>query len=197
MRSELKTYFREEQPLYVAERLKKVPQLLFDNSENVADRAINLLAEAAVDYPDAYEAEWLLGVTEEFENINDERRFKRLSKLIYQMQTWLDPSKSEQMITTFFDRLLLTERRYAFGIVLHLIFRHLCSSWLFNRIELSQQLLDWLKQVLDKSDQLDDNKKQENIDDVYAVLETLLWQEEKTSSYIYELLEILKNWLLD
>lgn len=195
LRSELKTYFREEQPLYVAERLKKVPQLLFDNSENVADRAINLLAEAAVDYPDAYEAEWLLRVREAVENINDERLFKRLSKLIYQMQTWLDPSKSEQMITTFFDRLLLAERHYAFGIVLHLIFRHLCSSWLFNRIELSQQLLDWLKQVLDKSDQLDDNKKRENIDNVYAVLETLLWQEEKTSSYIYDLLEILKDWL--
>lgn len=194
LRDELKIYLEEKQFVYVAERLKKVPLLLFHNSENVADRAINLLAEAAVDYPDDYDVEWLLGITEAVENINNERLFNRLSKLIFQIQSRVDLDKSEQMINKFFDRLLLAERSYAFGIVLYLIFRHLCSHWLPNRIELSKQLVDWLKKVLDESEQLEDNNKEENKVNVYRVLEILLWQE-KTSSYIYDLLDILKGWL--
>lgn len=195
LRSELKTYFEEKQFVYVAERLKQVPLLLFEDSENVADRAIDLLAKAAVDYPSVYEAEWLLKITEAIENINDERLFKRLSKLICQMQIWLDTSQSKQIIDKFFDRLLAAERRYAFGIVLHLIFRHLCSTWLFNRIDLSKQLVDWLKQVLDERQQENESdRKQQNKVDVYEILQILLWQE-KSSIYIYDLLEILKDWL--
>lgn len=197
LRSELKTYFEEKQFVYVAERLKQVPLLLFDNSENVADRAIELMAQASIAYPNIYNTEWLLGITEAVEGINDERLFKRLSKLIYQMQiSLLEPSKSKQLIETFFNRLLLAERRYAFGIVLHLIFRYLCSTWLFNRIELSKHLLNWLKQVLDEEIEQsnEQDKIQQNKNDVYDVLYTLL-EQEKSSDYIYDFLEIFKDWL--
>jgi hypothetical protein len=108
----------------------------------------------------------------------------------------LEPSKSKQLIETFFNRLLLAERRYAFGIVLHLIFRYLCSTWLFNRIELSKHLLNWLKQVLDEEiEQSNEHDKiQQNKNDVYDVLYTLL-EQEKSSDYIYDFLEIFKDWL--
>jgi len=197
LRNDLKKYFEEKQFVYVAERLKQVPLLLFDNSENVADRAIDLMAQASIAYPNIYNTEWLLGITEAVEGINDERLFKRLSKLIYQMQiSLLEPSKSKQLIETFFNRLLLAERRYAFGIVLHLIFRYLCSTWLFNRIELSKHLLNWLKQVLDEEiEQSNEHDKiQQNKNDVYDVLYTLL-EQEKSSDYIYDFLEIFKDWL--
>lgn len=187
LRSELQLFFQEEQPLYVEEQFKRTQVLLFDPSEKVADRAIYLLTRAAVDDPNVYGADWLLAITETVERTKSELLFERLSKLIEKMQIELDSSQSNQIINTFFDHLLLAKPDYAFQIILRLIFRHLCSTWLLSRLKLSKQLLDWLKRVVDQA-------KQEDKVNAYEVLRILIWQKE-SSIYIYDLLEILKGWL--
>jgi hypothetical protein len=187
LRTKCVKYFHEEQALYIEEQYKTIQEFLFDTSEHIANSAINLLAEAAIYYPNDYGAEWLLYITATAEAIESELLFERVSKLIFHMQIILEPAKAQQIIKTFLNYLLSQEKDYVFGIILYLINKQLYSSFLTNKIDSLKQLFDWLKQVLDR-----ENKDRKA--DAYSVLERLLTQR-GSHNYIYDVLGILKDWL--
>jgi hypothetical protein len=187
LRTKCIKYFQDEQALYLEGQYKIIQEFLFDTSDHVANNAINLLAEAAIYYPNDYGAEWLLWITATAEAIESELLFERVSKLIFQMQIILEPEKVQQTIKTFLNNLLSQEKDCVFGIILCLINKQLYSNFLANKINSLKQLFDCLKQVLDRG-----NKKQKA--DAYNVVERILTQR-GSHKYIYDILGILKDWL--
>lgn len=188
LRTKFIQYFHEEQAFYIKEQYERVQDLLFDISDHVANNAINLLAEAAIYYPNDYGADWLLKIANFAKYIiKSKLLFERVSKLIFQMQIILEPVQSQRILKRFLDTLIAQERSYVFEITLYLINEQLHSNFLANRINLLKQLLDWLKQVLDQG-----SKEQKA--DAYDVLERLLAQRD-SHEYIYDILGILKAWL--
>lgn len=114
-----------------------------------------------------------------------------MSYLIYRLQIESDYSRAEDIAQSFLESLMSPEHRtLAFEIVRDLMDKHLRSGAL--GIQAAKQLLIWLKKLLDRESL---ENKDENLQaDVYSLLDKLLWQS-GLYSYIYDFLEILKEWL--
>ncbi|MDZ8260410.1 hypothetical protein [Nostoc sp. ChiQUE01b] len=197
LRKELKEYLEEQQPLYVENQFKRVQILLFVPSPKIATSAIELTIQMAIYHPDIYRENWLLAIilelTEEADwNIDvslkneqklhkmlaeieaEQRRnivFTRISFLIYKM---LKTSQLKGVAENFMER-LISEQRY--DAVLAIV-KDLYSVAEFKG-------LYWVKQLLDRGNG-------EIRSDAYKFLFNLLKQ---SSSKIYEILELIKEWL--
>lgn len=200
LRKDFLTYFEQEQSLYLEEQLRRTQKLdlLLDNSDELAENAIDVAVKAAIDYPNSYAEDWLIELLVKIAK-EDERRvttlLKRLSQLIYRLQIQPDYSKSEDIAKNFLQHLIDIEyRNLAFAIFCYLIDWNIRSGEL--GIRSAKQLLTWLKNLLDLEDIEDKDAKNQLQADIYNLLENMLW---KSGSYlyIYDLLGILKEWLPD
>jgi hypothetical protein len=198
LRKDFLTYFEKEQSLYLEEQLRRTQKLdlLLDNSDELAEKAIDVAVKAAIDYPNSYAEDWLIEFLVKIAKEDEPRvdfLLERLSKLIYRLQIEPDYSRSENIAQSFLNRLISAEyRRLAFAIVQYLMDKNLRSGVL--GIRSAKQILTWLKKLLDQED-LED--KDENLQaNIYSLLEELLWKS-GFYLYIYDFLGILKEWLPD
>ena len=198
LRKDFLTYFEKEQSLYVEEQLRRTQKLdlLLDNSDELAEKAIDVAVKAAIDYPNSYAEDWLIEFLVKIAK-EDERKvttlLERLSQLIYRLQIQPDYSKSEDIAQKFLEHLIDIEyRNLAFAIFRYLIDWNIRSGEL--GIRSAKQLLTWLKKLLDQEDLEDKDEKFKA--DVYSLLQELLWQS-GFYLYIYDFLGILKEWLPD
>jgi hypothetical protein len=198
---DLLAYFEKEQSLYLEEQLRRTQKLdlLLDNSDKLAEKAIDVAVKAAIDYPNAYAEDWLIKLLVKIaeEDQEDKRRVNsllgRLSQLIYRLQIEPNYARSENIAQSFLDRLIAPKYRgLAFAIVQYLMDKNLRSGVL--GIRSAKQLLSWLKKLLNQEYLEDKNEKLQA--DVYSLLEELLWQS-GCYLYIYDFLGILKEWLPD
>ena len=194
----IKNYLEEKQSMYLEEQFKLARFLLFDdNSVKVAENAMYLSVEMALAYPNIHGEDWLfsiiVGLTEEADwNVNpqidpgqlfnklltelaaEKKRkffFGRISNLIYQM---LEFPELQDKVRSFLDRLMSVKR---YDAVLAIV-KNLRFVSKFNG-------LYWVKRLLDEG-----NK--EICSDTYNFL--LSWLKQ-SGSRIYELLDVLKQWL--
>lgn len=203
LREDFLKYFENEQTFYFEEQLQRTQELylLLDNSEEVADNAINVSVKAAVYYPNNYAEDWLIELFVKIAKEDKKKQdilLKRLSILIYRLQIEPEYSHSETIAQKFLESLISPQyRKLAFLIIKYLIYLHLRTGLL--GMQSARNILNWLRQLLD-SDYVDqeeediNNKYDEIQSDIYNLLEELLWQS-GSHLYIYELLEILKEWL--
>lgn len=198
LRKDFLTYFEQEQSLYLEEQLRRTQKLdlLLDNSDELAEKAIDVAVKAAIDYPNSYAEDWLIELLVKIAK-KDERRvttlLERLSQLIYRLQIQPDYSKSEDIAQKFLEHLIDIEyRSLALAIFRYLIDWNIRSGEL--GIRSAKQLLTWLKKLLDQEDLEDKDEKLQA--DIYSLLEELLWQS-GFYLYIYDFLGILKEWLPD
>ncbi|MEH1783621.1 MAG: hypothetical protein V7K67_02530 [Nostoc sp.] len=203
LREDFLLFFQNDQFFYFEQQLRRTQKLdlLLDNSEEVADNAINLAVITAVYYPNNYAEDWLI---ELFIKIAKEDKNKqdilliRLSRLIYRLQIETEYSHSETIAQKFLDRLIYPQyRTLAFLIIKYLIHLHLRTKLL--GIQSARKILKWLRELLDSDYVVEEkedinNKYYEIKSDIYNLLEQLLW-DSGYHLYIYELLEILKEWL--
>ncbi len=193
LRENFLAYFENEQIFYFERQLQRTQEidLLLDNSQEVADSAINVAVRAAVYYPNDYAEDWLIKLLIKIAN-EDERKhdnlLKRLSILIHRLQIESEYSHCETIAKKFLERLISPkERKLAFLIIRYLITLNLRTGLL--GMQSARSILNWLRELLDS--ELDDNDIKS---DISNLLEELLW-ESGFYEYIYELLEILKEWL--
>jgi hypothetical protein len=198
LRKDFLTYFEKEQSLYLEEQLRRTQKLdlLLANSDELAEKAIDIAVKAAIEYPNSYAEDWLIELLVKIAK-EDERKvttlLERLSQLIYRLQIQPDYSKSEDIAQKFLEHLIDIEyRSLAFAIFRYLIDWNIRSGEL--GIRSAKQLLTWLKKLLDQEDLEDKDEKLQA--DVYSLLEELLWQS-GFYLYIYDFLGILKEWLPD
>lgn len=206
LREKFLKYFQEEQFGYLDEQLRRTQELdlLFDRSDKVADNAIDIAVRLAVDYPDTHEEKWLIEIFQKIAKLagEDEQRtnllLERLSRLIYRLQIDPDYSKSQSIAQSFLEPLIFPEYRFlAFLFIKDLIGKNLRSGW--QGIQSAKQLFNWLRQLLDNKEFEKNNEatrlKYEGIEaDIYELLSELIWQS-SFSSYLYDFLEILMEWL--
>jgi hypothetical protein len=200
LRKSFLTYFEEEQSLYLEEQLRRTQKLdlLLDNSDELAEKAIDVAVKAAIDYPNSYAEDWLIELLVKIAK-EDERRvttlLERLSQLIYRLQIEQDYSKSEHIAQNFLEHLIYLEyRSLAFAIFRYLIYWNIGFGFGELEIKSAKRLLTWLKKLLDQEDLEEKDEKLQA--DVYSLLEELLWQS-GFYFYIYDFLGILNEWLPD
>jgi len=184
-REELIRFFQDEQPLFIDAQFQRVEELMFDDSEAIAERAIQLLAYDAI----AQNKVWLLKVAGKAPDLRSENFYNRFADLIYKIQLTLEPFQSESILIQFFWALLRFNKAGVFAVMARLIYRHLRSESSFNILNAVEQLMNWLQEVVDDPTL---NLKE----DISEVLELILIQED-SYAYLYDFLEIFQTWLPD
>ncbi|RUS94654.1 hypothetical protein DSM106972_092910 [Dulcicalothrix desertica PCC 7102] len=203
LRENFIAYFESEQIFYFEQQLQRTQELdlLLDSSQEVADNAINIAVKTAVYSPNNYAEDWLIELLIKIADEDEKKQdilLERLSRLIYRLQIEPEYLHSETIAQKFLDRLISPQyRKLAFSIIRYLIYLHLRTGLL--GMQSARNILNWLRQLLDSEDleQEEDeinNKYSDIKSDIYNLLEETLWQS-GFHLYIYELLEILKEWL--
>jgi hypothetical protein len=182
-REDLIRFFQNEQPLFIDAQFQRVEELMFDGSEAVAERAIQLLAYDAI----AQNETWLIKVAEKAPDSRSDTFYNRFTDLIYKIQLTLDPLQSESILIQFFRALLLFNKAGVFAVMVRLIYRHLRSESSFDILNAVDQLMNWLKEIVD-------NPNLNLKEDVSDVLELILIQDD-SYTYLYDFLEIFQTWL--
>jgi hypothetical protein len=184
-REDLIHFFQNEQPLFIDAQFQRVEELMFDKSETVAERAIQILAYDAV----AQNKAWLIEIARKAPNSSSDTFYNRFTDLIYKIQLTLEPFQSESILIEFFRALLDFSKVGVFAVIARLIYRHLRSNSSFNILSAVDQLMNWLQKIADDSNL---NLKE----DVSDAIELILIQED-SDTYLYDFLEIFQTWLPD
>lgn len=189
IRESISQYFEKNKPSFRNEQLNRVEYLLFHKSQRVSSKAAQLLAESAQEKNSG----WLLEIVNKIDDF--EYGFDRIAQLMYEIQFRLVPKDSGNILLPFF-RLLLKEidaeatvvnAEPAIDMIILLLYKHLQSGLAFNMQKAVPQLLDWLREIIDE---IDLNKSQYTKDHIKWLL-----SQSDTSSYLYDFLEILYDWL--
>jgi hypothetical protein len=201
IRDDLKTFFNEEQSLYIDGFLKRTQFFIFHPSVDVAKGAIDLLIDAMMTHPNVYDEDWLteiiqvikdLAITEDWGislNLDPEQQLYKLLKEIKEVESrretmllrlsalifYMLQGDLRPVAKRFFEKLLLQQKYDAVLIIVDNLSNNLQD---FDEMH-------WLKQLLDRGD---DNTRTKSY--------RLLYRKLKQSGYrIYEFLESLKAWL--
>lgn len=192
LRGDLRKFLEEEETFYLEEQLRRTQELnlLLDTSNDIAEKALDVSVDAAIDYPGSFSEDWLIGILKEIsegENSRISALLERLSELIYRLQTEPNYEYSEFIVQNFLNS-LISSKYFSLSLEIAgwLIDKNLRSGSLGR--EPAGKILNWLKGILELEE---DNELRVGI---YALLSKMLWQS-GFHLYIYDFLAIFREWL--
>lgn len=174
----LRNHFQQFYGVYLHQQFSAVHQhnLLFDGSEQMAQDVIALTVEAARNYPDEFDGEWLSDIVIRAcgRAENDTRpSTKTYQRIVDLLRTFLDDSDLTRHVSVFFARMLdKGEHHFTLGILKKL------------RFAPGFDVFYWLRQLLERGPE-----------DVRDAVDEYLGREIRQTGQAYTLLQVLASWL--